>query len=331
MSHELPPELMKRVHAHSHYRDVDYERLSAHYGPELITRRLERQMDLYDRAARRSRNPLTAWVKPCYRTVIRTGLFCCGQLARARKNARTPELVEREVRLPRLPAAFDGYRILQLTDFHFDYTPELADILLEKVKGLSFDLCVLTGDYRGEEYGPYEESLRELERLRPALGDKVYAILGNHDSIEIMLRFPEMDIHGLVNEAVWLERGGARLLLAGIDDPHWYRTCDFEPLRPQMREASCAVLLAHSPEIHREAAAEGFDFMLSGHTHGGQLCLPGGFPLIAHVHDTPRAMIRGPWQVGNLQGYTSRGAGTSSVDVRLNCRGEITLHTLRTD
>jgi len=329
MSHELPPELLRRVHAHSHYRDVDYERLAAHYGVELLARRLDRQMQIYERAARRARNPLRAWMTPAYRAAVRAGLFCCGQLARARNNARSPVIVEAEIQLPRLPAAFDGFRLLHLGDFHFDYTPELADILAEKLRGLSFDLCVLTGDYRGEEYGPYEESLRELERLRPALGENVYAILGNHDSIEIMLRFPEMGIHGLVNEAVWLERGGSRLLLAGIDDPHWYRTADFAPLRPQMEQAGCALLLAHSPEIFREAASEGFDLMLSGHTHGGQLCLPGGFPLIAHVHNTPRAMVCGPWRERDMRGHTTRGVGTSSVDVRLNCRGEINIHILR--
>jgi predicted MPP superfamily phosphohydrolase len=327
--HELPPDLLKRIHAHSHYRDVDYARLAAHYGTDFLIRRLERQLDIYDLAHYYQSHGLLRWRKPAYRRGLKAGLWMAGQLARSRHLARSPVWVEREVWLPDLPRAFDGFRILHLTDFHFDYTPELAEIVREKLKGAEFDVCVLTGDYRGEDYGPYEESLTALETVRSALGDAVYAVLGNHDSIEIMLRLPEMGIRGLVNEAVWLERSGERILLAGVDDGHWYRTHDFAALRPQMEEAEVTVLLSHTPELFREAAVAGADVMLSGHTHGGQLCLPGGFPLVAHVKNTPRAMIRGAWRWGSMQGYTSRGAGTSSIDCRLFCPGEISLHVLR--
>lgn len=330
MSSVLPPDLLRRVHAHSHYRDVDYELLVNLYGLDLICRRLDMQMRIYDHAARRASRPWSAWIKPVYRNGIRIALACSGQLKRAREQARNPQIVERDILLPTLPQAFDGFRILHLTDFHFDYTPGLVDRLAELLKPLEFDICVLTGDYRGEDFGPYEESVRDLERLRPVLGQEVYGILGNHDCIELMLHFPTLGIHGLLNDSVWLERDGARLLLAGIDDPHWYQTHDFAPIRPRLAETDCSILLAHSPEIFREAAAEGFDVMLCGHTHGGQICLPGGFPLVAHLPcSTPRALIHGTWREGAMQGYTSRGAGTSSVDCRLNCRGEITLHTLR--
>ena len=327
--HEIPPELLKRLHAHSHYREVDYARLAAHYGPAFLERRLDRQMQIYDREARYRNHWLGRHVKPVYRRGLKAGLWLTGQLARARRMARSPRRIEREIFLPGLPEAFDGFRMLHLTDFHFDYTPDLAGILKEMLAKIPFDVCVLTGDYRGEDFGPYEESLEALESVRPVLGDAVYAVLGNHDSLEIMLRFPDMGIHGLVNEAVWLERGGERILLAGVDDGHWYRTHDFTPLRAQMEEAAVTVLLSHSPELYREAAAAGADVMLSGHTHGGQLCLPGGIPLVAHVHDTPRAMIRGAWQWEGVQGYTSRGAGTSSIDCRLFCPGEVTVHVLR--
>lgn len=327
--HDLPPELLKRVHVHSHYRDVDYARLAAHYGHRYVARRLERQLEIYDRVARRAAHPVGRWLRPLHRRGLVAGLWMTGQLGRARRLARSPHGVEREVWLTSLPAAFDGYRILHLTDFHFDYTPELAGILNAALREVAFDVCVLTGDYRGEDFGPYEESLSSLEEVRSALGEAVYAVLGNHDSLEIMLRLPEMGIRGLVNEAVWLERAGSRILLAGVDDGHWYRTHDFEPMRDQLSEAAMSVLLSHSPELFREGAAEGYDLMLSGHTHGGQVCLPGGIPLVAHVKDTPRAMIQGAWHWEGMQGYTSRGAGTSSVDCRLFCPGEFTVHILR--
>ena len=327
--HELPETLLNRVKQYSHYRDVDYDRLAARFGADLVTRRLQGQMKIYDRNEHRAAHWVKRWMRPVYLGGIRQGLRLSGQLRRARRMARSPEPVLRTEVFPGLPSGFDGYRILHLSDFHFDYTPELPGIVENVLKGLQFDLCVLTGDFRGEDYGPYEESLRALEITRAALGESVYAILGNHDNLELMLRFPEMDIHGLLNEGVWLEREGDRIFLGGIDDPHYYRTHDFSAMRPPVDAADFSILLAHSPDIFREAAAEGFDWMLSGHTHGGQLCLPGGFPLVAHVKNTPRAMIAGDWTFDHLRGYTSRGVGTSSVDCRLNCRPEITLHELR--
>lgn len=327
--HELSPELLKRVHVHSHYRDVDYARLAAHYGVAYLEKRIGRQLQIYDRVAWFDAHRLARYVKPVYRKGLVTGLWLAGQLGGARRLARSPQLVEREVWLPDLPEGFDGFRILHLTDFHFDYTPELEGILKAQLAEVAFDVCVLTGDYRGESFGPYEESLGALEQVRSVLGKSVYAVLGNHDSVEILLRLPEMGIHALVNEAVWLEREGNRILLAGVDDGHWYKTHDFEPMRGQIGEAKVTVLLSHSPELYREAAEAGVDVMLSGHTHGGQLCLPGGVPLVAHVKNTPRAMIRGAWTWQGVQGYTSRGAGTSSIDCRLFCPGEVTVHVLR--
>jgi predicted MPP superfamily phosphohydrolase len=89
-----------------------------------------------------------------------------------------------------------------------------------------------------------------------------------------------------------------------------------------------AILLSHTPELYRQAAHAGFDFFLCGHTHGGQICLPGGVPVILEAK-IPRRLGSGAWSHGPMQGYTSRGAGTSVVDVRFNCPGEITLHRLR--
>ena len=327
--HELPEELLARVRQHSHYREVDYQLLARRFGAALVAKRLALQMEVYDKVAARERHGVKRWVRPMFRRGILTSLYCSGQLGRARRLARNPLIVERDVFFDRLPDAFDGHRILHLSDFHFDYTEELPEIVAEAIRDLAFDTCVLTGDFRGETYGPYEESLRSLERCREALGPEVYAVLGNHDNIEIMLRFPDMGIHGLLNEAVWLEKGGTRILLAGVDDPHYYKTHDFTPLRESVRAAEVAILLAHSPEAHRQAVEAGFDFMLSGHTHGGQICLPGGRAVIAHVKDTPREMVKGPWRAGQMQGYTSTGVGTSTLDCRLNCRAEITLHVLR--
>jgi len=326
---ELDPELLEEVLSYAHYRETDYSRLAERVGVNLLEKRLRVQMQAYDRAKRFRSHPWLRWTRPMYRQGVRTGLWMLGQYQRALRNARNPVWVEREERFPHLPAAFDGYRILHLTDFHFDFIPEMPEIIHRMLEGRSFDLCVLTGDYRGEIIGPYQESLLHLQRTRPQLGDEVVAVLGNHDNIEILLTFPEMGIRGLLNEGFTVQRGDDSILIAGIDDAHMYQTHDFRSLQTQIDEAAFTLLLSHSPEAYRQAAAAGTDFMLSGHTHGGQICLPGGWAPVVHLHDTPRDMVAGPWLWEGMKGYTSRGVGISSVDCRWNCPAEITLHVLR--
>ncbi len=326
---ELDSELLAKVLSHAHYRENDYSQLAERVGHDLLEERLRGQMKAYDRAHTfRNRFPLK-WLWPLYRKGIRAGLWVMGQYDRARRNARNPLWVEREEWFPHLPEAFDGYRILHLTDFHFDYIPEMPEILHRILEGRVFDLCVLTGDYRGEVTGPYQESLRHLKRTRSQLGEEVFAVLGNHDNIELLLKFPEMGITGLLNEAVEIQRGDASILIAGVDDAHMYQTHDVEPIQDRIREAAFTLFLSHSPEAYKIAADAGADFMLSGHTHGGQICLPGGWAPVVHLHDTPRKMAAGPWTWKDMKGYTSRGVGISSVDCRWNCPGEITLHVLR--
>jgi predicted MPP superfamily phosphohydrolase len=86
--------------------------------------------------------------------------------------------------------------------------------------------------------------------------------------------------------------------------------------------------LSHTPEIYRQAAHADFNLLLSGHTHGGQICLPESIPIILDAV-LPRRMGAGAWQYHNMTGYTSVGAGSSVVPVRFNCPPEITLHCLR--
>jgi len=100
------------------------------------------------------------------------------------------------------------------------------------------------------------------------------------------------------------------------------------PNAAAMRPRLPSLLLSHTPEPYRRAAEAGFDVMLCGHTHGGQICLPGGVPITLDAR-IPRRFGRGAWRYGRMAGYTSPGVGTSIVDVRINCPPEITLHRLR--
>jgi predicted MPP superfamily phosphohydrolase len=247
---------------------------------------------------------------------------------RARDNALRIQLHHNRVVIEHLPAAFDGFKILHLSDLHADMNAEFAAVLSDRVRDLEYDICVLTGDYRYRTYGPCDATLAALAAVRPALQQPVYGILGNHDSIRMVPAMETMGYRMLVNEAVTLQRGDAVLHLIGIDDPHYFRTDNLDRACRAIDHDDVSVLLAHTPEVYRHAAHAGIDFMLCGHTHGGQICLPGGIPLIFEAN-CPRRFVAGAWRYNDLQGYTSVGAGSSIVDVRLNCLPEVTIHELR--
>ncbi len=259
---------------------------------------------------------------------IRGGLRIAGLLARARRNALAIEVRRNDVLLPRLPKTFDGFTLLHLSDLHLDINAEFLDALIERVRGLDYDLCVITGDYRARTYGPIEATLDGLQRLRPHLQTVVYAVLGNHDTVRLVPRMEAMGYKLLLNEWVKLQRAGEAIYLSGIDDAHFYRMENFHRAAHDLPGRAISILLSHTPETYRRAAHAGFDLMLCGHTHGGQICMPGGMPLLTDA-DSPRRLARGAWRYGEMLGYTSTGAGTSMVDVRLNCPPEVTLHRLR--
>jgi predicted MPP superfamily phosphohydrolase len=246
---------------------------------------------------------------------------------RGKRNARRIRTRHNRIPIAGLPAAFEGYTILQISDLHLDMAADFPRVLIEAVRGVDYDLCVLTGDYRAHTWGPCDAALDGIRRVRTHLEGDVYAVLGNHDSITMVPGMEDAGIRMLMNEFVVLERDGGRLFLAGIDDPHYYRADNLEKAADKIPEDAVSILLAHSPEIYRHAAHAGFNAMLCGHTHGGQICLPGGAPLSCNAA-CPREYCSGAWKYHQLAGYTSAGSGACVVDVRLNCPPEITLHHL---
>jgi len=262
------------------------------------------------------------------RSIMRNILRLVLLLGRGRRNARRIVLRHNRISLPRLPRPFDNYRILQISDLHLDMAPDFPHALIEAVRQVDYDLCVLTGDYRAETYGPYTAALDALRQVRAHLRGDVYAILGNHDTLCMVPAMEAMGIRMLLNEQVPIERQGEVIHLAGIDDPHYYRADNLEKAADAIPDGAISVLLAHSPEIYRHAAHADFDVMLCGHTHAGQICLPGGLPLMCNAR-CPRAFCRGNWAYHGMSGYTSAGSGSCVVDVRLNCPPEITLHQLQ--
>lgn len=261
-------------------------------------------------------------------SVIRGALRLTGLYRRGRRNAFAIEVVDHAVAFPDLPEAFEGFRILHLSDLHIDAEPSFEHRLIERVRDLDYDLCVLTGDYRFKTFGPLEATVDALARLRTHLTGDVWAVLGNHDSVRMVPALEAMGIRMLLNESTEVRRGAATLFLAGIDDAHYFGVANIEKAAENIPPSAPSILLSHTPEVYRQAAHAAFDLMLCGHTHGGQICLPGGRPMILDAR-VPRRLGRGGWRYHTMIGYTSRGAGTSLVHARLNCAPEITVHVLR--
>ncbi|WPP52582.1 metallophosphoesterase [Catalinimonas niigatensis] len=262
--------------------------------------------------------------------IVNAGLRLSGTYGIGRANAKKIQVKEFDLYFDNLPEAFDGYKVLHLTDLHIDSLPGLEQIICEKLEKLDYHSCFITGDYRLRLTGDYGDKV--LSPLRDIIAclqpeDGIFATLGNHDTFQIVEHLENMGVEVLTNETIRLHRGQDSILITGVDDPHFYCTHhSLEALKTE-REAF-KIALVHSPELYQEAADHQYDLYLCGHTHAGQICLPTGIPLIKHLKKGNR-YYKGQWKVSGMQGYTSAGCGVSGVPVRFNSRGEITLFTLR--
>jgi len=260
--------------------------------------------------------------------VIATFLKLAGLYERGLRNATQIEVRCNCIRSTQIPKAFDGYAILQLSDLHVDTSQGAMARLTMILQEIDYDLCVLTGDYRGETFGPHDAAIAGMARICAALKGPIYGVLGNHDTVRMLLPgLEQMGIRMLVNECEIIKRDGQCIYLAGIDDAHFYLTDNIERAASEIPGDAFSILLSHTPEVYEEAAHVDFNLMLSGHTHGGQICFPGRTPIILNSV-LPRYMGSGAWTYRGMFGYTSVGAG-SIIPVRFNCPPEITLHYLQ--
>src|SRR6202011_5099527 len=149
--------------------------------------------------------------------IIRNTLKLTGLYWRARRNAERIVVKRNDIRFRDLPPLFDGFTILHISDMHVDMNEVAMQRLSELVGEMRYDLCVLTGDYRGETFGPFEAALDGVGRVRNHLSGPIYGVLGNHDTIQMVPGMEAMGIRILLNECEVIARGDQRIHLAGID------------------------------------------------------------------------------------------------------------------
>ena len=258
------------------------------------------------------------------------GLKTVGLYKVGRRNSLSPQFREITLHYPSLPESFEGFRLLQLTDFHIDGVDGLVEAVEPVLAGIKADLCVFTGDYRFEDRGTCHEVYPRMRKVIEAISAKhgILGILGNHDSAEIAYGMEALGVRMLVNENVEIRQGADSVWLAGVDDPFDYRCDDLGAALTGVPQDGFKILLAHAPEVYETAAERGVNLYLSGHTHAGQIRLP-LIGSIKHNSHCPKEFAYGLWKHGAMTGYTSSGIGCSSVPVRFHCPPEVVVFTLK--
>ncbi len=245
-------------------------------------------------------------------------------------NITAHKIVHNTVIIPGLPSAFEDFNVLHLSDLHLDVKKGFGTHLGRLISSQKFDVCLITGDYRYHTHSDYYPTFSEIEKLsrdlKPPYGN--FGILGNHDFLEFVPKLERHNIRMLLNEAVAIEKDGDELWIVGLDDAHFYGVHDYKKAFSGVPGSATKILMTHSPETLEQAYNYGADFIVSGHTHAGQLCLPGGTPIWMNAK-CPRSYCRGAWVYKGIPGYTSAGVGSSGLPIRMNCPPEIVIHHLK--
>jgi predicted MPP superfamily phosphohydrolase len=307
--------------------EVDYQKLEQRLGRQYLEPRLRIQSHHVAKLFGQGKVRFHLEHIRSLHKMIRGILRVVGLYKQGHRNALNVRVRFNDLPCSDLPDAFNGFRLLHISDTHIDGNPGLKKKLIRLIEPLEYDVCVITGDFREGTFEDYEIPAKKMVDLCRSIKTEVYAVLGNHDAVEMVPILEKGGIQVLLNEHIELNFKGEKIVLVGVDDPHYYETDNLEKALENVPADRFKILLAHSPEICRKAAFSGIDLYLCGHTHGGQICLPGGRPILINTK-CPHRFRSGLWTYEEMLGYTSVGAGTSSVNVRFNCPPEISIHRL---
>ncbi len=245
---------------------------------------------------------------------------------------RRPAVVEVDVPIDNLPGDLDGFRVIQLTDIHagLTVTREFIRTVVDVANGLNGDLVAFTGDLVDGTVDELREHVAPMADLRSRHGS--FFVTGNHEYYSgagaWVAEARRIGFDVLVNEHRVLDHKGRTIVLAGVTDTSGGQFIQDHATDPRRAlagapSADVKILLAHQPRSLYEAAKEGFDLQISGHTHGGQF-----FPWnLAAAIGQP--FIKGLHRLGRTWIYVSKGTGYWGPPVRLGARSEITVITLR--
>jgi len=246
---------------------------------------------------------------------------------------RRLRVTQLDVPMANLPPELDGLRIVHITDLHLGPTAHRDSLreALDQVNALEPDLICVTGDVIDSRSTDLEHWVPELSRLRARHG--VFAVLGNHDAyagsdrVAAALR-ASTSWRLLRDEVATLEIDGARLHLIGLEDHRAPRSAAILlDLRAEVRAGEPCMLLVHQPALFPAAARLGVPLTLAGHTHGGQVALP-GVPVVNTARILMTRFDAGTFACGDAVLHVNMGLGTSGQRVRIAAPREITVVTL---
>ncbi|CCM78910.1 metallophosphoesterase [Rhizobium mesoamericanum] len=271
-------------------------------------------------------------VPPVVRYVMGTVAILLAAVGVA-QAVRIPPLKNVDIAIKDLPEAFDGYRLLQLTDLHLSrlFPVSWAEAVVKKANELKTDLIVVTGDFIDGHLERRRADVAPLAQLQAP--DGIFAIPGNHEYYfgydDWIAHDTSLGIHMLTNEHAVIERGGDRIVIAGVTDLAAFGRKMPNPDLTAALEGAPAeapvILLDHQPRMAAETAKRGIALQLSGHTHGGMVL--GLDRLVARANG---GFVSGLYEIGDMQLYVNNGTGLwPGFALRLGRPSELTVFTLR--
>jgi len=257
--------------------------------------------------------------------------FACALATYMFFEARALKVRRLSLEFPTLPAPFEGFTVLHISDLHLLKFGTIPRQLLRVLPGLPADCAAFTGDYKRHTYSDDAPIPAWMGRIVRACRTRegAFGVLGNKDNRSMKDALAPYGLDVLLNESRTIERGGARLHLLGVDNRNPVRRpVEAARIFERFPEDGFRVLLAHTPDYVRLAAEHGIELMLAGDTHGGQVLVPliGALKVKSRLG---RRYCRGVILEGPTTLHISSGCGTANVPFRLGCPPEVTLITLR--